>query len=47
MKTIIWFTAIFALVAFIFSATVHAAESLALNLWLDESQPTIQELMLK
>jgi len=45
MKTLVWLMAIFALSAFLFSATVHAAESLAKNLWLDQPNPTIQELM--
>jgi len=47
MKTIVWLMAIFALSAFIFSATVNAANNLAKNLWLNETaeKVSIQELM--
>lgn len=47
MKTIVWLIAIFALSAFIFSATVNAANNLAKNLWLNETaeKVSIQELM--
>ena len=48
MKTIIWISAIFALCAFLFSATVNAANALAENL-LDsqENKISVNELMYK
>lgn len=47
MKTLVWLTAIFALSAFIFSATVHAATSLADSLELDakNQKASIDEML--
>ena len=47
MKTLLWLTAIFALSAFLFSATVHAATTLADNLELDakSQNSSIEELL--
>ncbi len=44
MKTIVWLLAIFALSAFIFSATVNAANALAENLGLNAQPVSIQSL---
>jgi len=48
MKTLIWLIAIIALSAFIFSATVNAANNLVTKLELNQwGNTSIQELMLK
>lgn len=44
MKTLIWITTIFIVSAFIFSATVHAANNLVIKLKLDQ-KTSIQELI--
>ena len=44
MKTIMWLVAIFALSAFVFSATVNAANNLADNLGLNAEKVSIEEL---
>jgi len=44
MRTIVWLLAIVALSAFIFSATVNAANNLAENLGLNAEKVSIQEL---
>lgn len=48
MRTIIWFASLFAVSAFIFTATVNAANNIADN-YLDkaEQRATIEELMLR
>ena len=47
MKTLVWLMAIIALSAFIFSATVNAANNLVEKLELTQEQNSIQELMIK
>ncbi len=44
MRTIVWLLAIFALSAFVFSATVNAANNLAENLGLNAEKVSIEEL---
>jgi hypothetical protein len=47
MKTLVWLIAIIALSAFIFSATVNAANNLVDKLEISQEKISIQELMMK
>ena len=47
MKTLIWLIATIALSAFIFTATVNAANNLANKLEISQEKVSIQELMMK
>ena len=47
MKTLVWLMAIIALSAFIFSATVNAANTLVQQLELTQWNNSVQELMIK
>lgn len=47
MKTLVWLTAIIALSAFVFSATVNAATNLANKLEISQEKVSIQTLMVK